>query len=221
MFLLSALIVGFLGSFHCVGMCGPIALALPTNDRSRMGFIYGRFLYNLGRITTYSILGLIVGLAGHSIALAGFQKTVSIASGVIILGVVLLPLISSKLKINGLFIYQLTSKIKILFKKLFTLKSKYTLYWIGGVNGLLPCGFVYLALMYSFNGTSKWDGMFYMFSFGLGTLPMMFGLSMTGKVFNGRFHPYIRKATPYIAVIMAAFLIGRGLLIQNQSCCHH
>ena len=118
MFILSALLVGFLDNFHCVDMFGPIVLALPTSDHSRMAFNPGRFLYNLGRITTYSILELIAGFAGHSIALAGFQKTISIGSGVLILGVVLLPLISSKLKISELFIYQLTSKIKTLFKKL-------------------------------------------------------------------------------------------------------
>lgn len=78
-----------------------------------------------------------------------------------------------------------------------------------------------LALMASLSFASNWEGMFYMLSFGLGTLPMMFGLSMTGKVFSGCLHPYIRKATPYIAVLIAAILIGRGLFIQNQSCCHH
>lgn len=221
MFYLSALAIGFLGSFHCVGMCGPIAMALPGMNQSKLAFLLGRLLYNLGRITTYSILGLLAGLAGHTLALAGFQKTVSIASGILILVIVLIPSISRQTKLNGSFIYSWTNAIKLAFKKLFTLRSKFTLYWIGLVNGLLPCGFVYLAVIASLGSPEKAGGMAYMLLFGLGTLPMMFTLSMGSKFIGAKYQPYIRKATPVIAFLMAAFLIWRGIMIENHSCCHH
>jgi sulfite exporter TauE/SafE len=85
MFYLSAWIVGFLGSFHCAGMCGPLAMALPVNRDKPASVFAGRLLYNAGRITTYMLLGMVAGLLGHTLAMAGFQKTLSIASGVLIL----------------------------------------------------------------------------------------------------------------------------------------
>ena len=85
MWLFSAFLVGFLGSFHCVGMCGPIALALPLEKKSNWSFFSGRLLYNGGRVLTYSVLGLLVGIIGHTIAMAGFQKVLSIATGILIL----------------------------------------------------------------------------------------------------------------------------------------
>src|SRR5689334_21873097 len=75
---------GFLGSFHCVGMCGPIALSLPPSS-SGYGFISGRLFYNLGRVFTYSILGLLFGFFGKGLQLAGLQQTISILSGILIL----------------------------------------------------------------------------------------------------------------------------------------
>src|SRR5688572_28103257 len=85
MFYVSAWVVGFLGSFHCAGMCGPIALALPVDRPSPAKMFFGRLLYNCGRIGTYAMLGLLAGGVGHSLALAGFQKALSISSGLLIL----------------------------------------------------------------------------------------------------------------------------------------
>ena len=66
----TALSVGFLGSFHCAGMCGPLALALPGSNGSMLSLVGGRLTYNLGRVVTYSILGLIAGLLGHKFSLS-------------------------------------------------------------------------------------------------------------------------------------------------------
>src|SRR5690349_15121201 len=81
----SAFLLGLLGSFHCAGMCGPIALALPLDQSSRMKIVAGRMMYNGGRILTYMMLGVIAGLIGHGIAYAGFQKTLSISAGLLML----------------------------------------------------------------------------------------------------------------------------------------
>jgi sulfite exporter TauE/SafE len=221
MFYLTAFIVGFLGSFHCIGMCGPIALALPVNQASPSAMFKGRLLYNFGRIITYSMLGIVFGYIGHTIALAGFQKSLSIVTGISVLIVVLLTLTWKKLSSFSFVIAGYTSKIKSIFRNLFGKKSMFTLFLIGVVNGLLPCGFVYLALAGAAASGNFLDGMSYMFLFGLGTLPVMFTLAIAGNLFGFRFQKQLKKATPFIAAALAVFLIMRGINMHDGSCCHH
>src|SRR4051812_6383152 len=91
-FFLVAISLGFLGSFHCVGMCGPIALALPVHHRTPYIKHLLILLYNSGRILTYSLLGLFAGLLGKSLSVFGFQQALSIFVGLSILVVLWLPL---------------------------------------------------------------------------------------------------------------------------------
>ena len=83
--MLSALALGFLCSFHCIGMCGPIVLALPNHYQHRYVKVYSSLLYNIGRVITYGVLGLLFGLLGEGIYLGGFQQIVSIITGVVII----------------------------------------------------------------------------------------------------------------------------------------
>ena len=221
MWLFSAFLVGFLGSFHCVGMCGPIALALPLEKKSNWSFFSGRLLYNGGRVLTYSVLGLLVGIIGHTIAMAGFQKVLSIATGILILIIAMLPFLIKRVNYLNLFLVRYTSKIKGLFKVLFGLRSRKTLFLIGVVNGLLPCGFVYPALAGAATTGTMAEGMSYMLLFGLGTVPMMLTLTMAGNIFSLRTRMIIQKISPFIAVSVAILLIARGLTIDNHSCCQH
>ena len=86
----TAVVVGLGGSLHCVGMCGPLALALAGGDRGGLRFIGGRLLYNSGRMVTYVLLGGLFGLLGGVLQLAGWQQGLSIAvGGIIMLGAVL------------------------------------------------------------------------------------------------------------------------------------
>ncbi|HLH54850.1 MAG TPA: sulfite exporter TauE/SafE family protein, partial [Verrucomicrobiae bacterium] len=80
-----ALILGLAGSLHCAGMCGPLALALPAGAGSSSGFLAGRLAYNGGRIMTYCALGLMFGLVGHSLVLAGVQRWTSIGLGLLLM----------------------------------------------------------------------------------------------------------------------------------------
>ena len=84
-------IFGIVGSFHCVGMCGPIAMALPFVGSSGWRYYVGRLLYNGGRIVTYALLGALAGAFGESLQMAGLQQTVSIVSGILILLLLVLP----------------------------------------------------------------------------------------------------------------------------------
>jgi len=89
--LYSALILGLAGSLHCMGMCGPISMLLPGDKSKRGRYILGRLIYNLGRIFTYSVLGLLVGLVGEKIALFTSQKVLFIIVGSLILLAFILP----------------------------------------------------------------------------------------------------------------------------------
>jgi hypothetical protein len=218
-FLLSALALGFLGSFHCIGMCGPIALALPLNNTGKSQLVASRLLYNIGRIVTYSLLGLVLGMMGYAIALKGFQEELSIATGILIIAGVVVSLLSQMLPSATLFISKLTSPVKRGFKKLFGLHSLASLFFIGLLNGLLPCGFVYIALGGAISTGSYTTGMLYMFLFGLGTLPMMFSLSIAGSFVGLKTQRYLRKATPLIALVLALLLIQRGITSSKDECC--
>lgn len=203
--------IGFLGSFHCIGMCGPIALALPIFQESYVKLILGRILYNLGRVVTYTLFGALFGLFGSSLALVGLQKNVSIAIGVIMLIVILMPR-KYKNKLTDFYIYKtINNFIKTSFAKLTQKKSNYSLFVIGVINGFLPCGFVYVAVAGAVSTGSVLTGAGFMALFGLGTFPVMFAASLAGKYVNMGLRKKINKLIPVFAVILAVIFILRGL----------
>src|SRR5690625_5954629 len=89
--LLTAFLFGLLGSFHCIGMCGPIAFILPVDRTSRAKGMWQTSLYHMGRLLTYTIIGVLFGLIGSSFQLFGFQQGLSIAMGVLMLLVLIIP----------------------------------------------------------------------------------------------------------------------------------
>ena len=217
----SALLVGFLGSFHCVGMCGPIAIALPKSGETKGGIIIGRLLYNIGRIVTYSLLGLIAGLIGYSFSIKGFQSELSIFSGILILIIVLFTNGNRISSFIASFFGKYTLKLKQKFKLLFSSGSPSLLFSIGLLNGLLPCGFVYLALAGALATGHCTGGMLYMTLFGLGTIPAMLTISMAGHLIGAGFKKQIRKVSPFIAIALAVLLIYRGSGEKAKCCENH
>ncbi|MFM2207853.1 MAG: hypothetical protein RL213_1828 [Bacteroidota bacterium] len=213
----SAFLVGFLGSFHCIGMCGPIALALPTGNLSVLS---GRLLYNTGRVFTYGILGALAGYLGHVIAYAGFQRDLSIVAGFLVLLFAVLPLVIHGFSPESA-LYRYTGTVKSFFRKLFGNRGWRAMLLIGMVNGLLPCGFVFLALAGAATSTSSADGLLYMLLFGAGTVPAMFTLSMAIPLFPVRMRKFIAGWTPYVSLAVAALLIYRGFTIEPSACCKH
>ena len=89
--LISALVLGLLGSFHCAGMCGPIAIALPLHGNRLPQKIYGGILYNLGRTLTYGLMGAVFGLLGQGVRMIGFQQKVSIIMGALMIFAAFFP----------------------------------------------------------------------------------------------------------------------------------
>ncbi len=195
-----AFLTGLFGSMHCVGMCGAIALSLPTRS------FVGSFLYNAGRIFTYTLLGLLFGSFGKGLDLLGMQQSLSIfLGGVIILGV-FLPQFTKITLFNKAF-FRLKQSFTPFFKK----KSHFSMFAIGSLNGLLPCGLVYLAIIGSVVQADAQEGALYMFFFGLGTLPMMQLLGIYKHLLGVEWRRRIFKMMPLFVFFLGVLLIFRGL----------
>jgi sulfite exporter TauE/SafE len=211
--LLTAFIIGLLGSVHCIGMCGPIALALPGAGMKGWQFISGRILYNSGRILTYVLIGTIFGLLGSRVAIYGLQQGLSITLGVIVVLSVVLPVkfrlkIAEVLGFNRLFV-----KVKFYFSKYLQNKNRSSLLIIGLLNGFLPCGFVYIGVTgaIAVSGSEFYMGSLFMLMFGLGTFPVMLLTSLLGKILSFNVKRKIASALPVFVLILGIIFILRGM----------
>ncbi len=208
--LLSALILGLLGSLHCIGMCGPIAFLLPLDRSNKLKKVFQLFSYHFGRLTTYAFLGLVFGLLGRSLYLFGLQQRVSIVVGVIMIVSVLLPKQFSTSKWFGPM-YHVVAKVKSLIG--FNLKNKTagSFFIIGLLNGLLPCGLVYMAVFGAIGTGQIFQGSLYMFAFGLGTVPLMTSVIYLGNYLSQPIKQKILKLIPVFVIIVGILFILRGL----------
>jgi sulfite exporter TauE/SafE len=201
-----AFMIGILGSVHCIGMCGPLAFAVPSLKPGAAHLILDKILYQFGRMTSYCILGAIIGLVGRQIWMAGMQQALSLITGCLIL----LAASSRLLKLSGG--YRVTFMLKP-FNKLFgyALKHRANHFIIGMINGLLPCGFVYLAMAAAVNTNSVQSATLYMFWFGAGTAPLMLIAALTvgfaGTIVRNRINRFI----PYLMVCLGFWFILRGM----------
>jgi sulfite exporter TauE/SafE len=206
-FLVVAFSLGFFGSLHCVGMCGPIAMAIPVHGRG-LGFrILGIYLYNSGRIFTYGILGAVLGTLGLGMKLAGYQQVLSITLGVLLLLGLILPRI---LSINNSLLLKFNMKLKGWFASWMKQKSPQALFITGLLNGLLPCGLIYVALAGATSSGETVKGALFMAVFGLGTLPAMFSVSFISSI-SKRFRLYLSHTAPVLTFVVGVMLVVRGL----------
>jgi sulfite exporter TauE/SafE len=222
----TAFILGLVGSLHCAGMCGPLALALPATGSTRLTYLGGRAAYNLGRIVTYCLLGLVFGLLGRTLALAGVQRWTSIALGVTLLA----GLFSSRKLVLWSPVAALVENLKCRMSALLRRRFLSSLALLGFLNGLLPCGLVYAACAGAVTTSGTLAGAQYMAAFGLGTVPMMLAISLSGKLVPLGLRLQLRKAIPVSVFLLATLLILRGLslgipclspdLSAGASCCH-
>ncbi len=204
-------VMGLFGSVHCAGMCGPIALALPgAGDDNRTRYISGRILYNLGRTVTYAFMGFVLGSVGLGMSFVGLQQVVSILAGVVLLIVALVPGITSSRLFHSVPV-QWPSFLKNPFRKLMKNPGLSNLFAIGLLNGLLPCGFVYMGLIAAVGFGTPLSSAGFMILFGIGTLPMMLAMSMVTGFTTPSLKAKMAKVFPYITAVIAVILILRGL----------
>lgn len=208
--LIAALAMGMLGSFHCVGMCGPLALSLPLSRDTLWAKFSGALLYNTGRIVTYAAFGAVFGSIGKTVALFGFQQWLSVILGCIIIVFILLPKRFIAFANNNMALSFL-QKLRGRLGQLFTSRTYPSLFLIGLLNGLLPCGLVYMAAAGAIATGDVGRSILFMSFFGLGTLPVMWSIAFFGNYISVSIRQKIRKAYPYMMMLVACLLIVRGL----------
>lgn len=209
--ILSGFLIGIFGSFHCVGMCGPIALGLPGKGRAGWKFIWGRILYNLGRITTYSVLGAIAGLLGVGARMFQVQQAFSIVLGILLLLWGISEITGTRLPAKWNLAGKLGTVVRQQFKHWFGKGDSKSLYMIGVLNGMLPCGLVWLALISAALTTQPLAGAALMAMFGLGTFPLMFALGWGGKFATAKFRSRVNRLLPYTVVVFGILFMLRGM----------
>ena len=232
--ILSAFFLGALGSTHCIGMCGPITLSLPTVNNTNYSRFVSGLLYNIGRLVMYSCLGLLIGISGYSAGLMGFQNRLSVLLGTLMLILLFFPVINKKwdqIRVIGFIFNQIRKSISRLFNN----QSYLGVFAIGLLNGLLPCGLVYIALAGAVAAGNMQGSMMFMLFFGLGTFPLLWAFSFFGIFATMKMRRVFKLTYPIVIFVMACMLILRGLDIDilhhylhsnlnisgNSIGCHH
>jgi len=192
-------------------MCGPLVAALPTPEHRSASFIVGRIAYNVGRVSTYAILGVVVGLGGSVLSMAIHGMTMSVVSGVL-----MIMLASAQLLLhwNVPVPAQVHRLLQPMRKRLATLMQQHSVAAMAGVgmlNGLLPCGLVTAALVGATGTGSALSAAGFMTAFGIGTVPMMTALAVGLPLATGRWKNRFRTAAPIVALLLGVVITIRGL----------
>lgn len=205
--MISALLLGLASSLHCIGMCGPLVMSIPVQHLPQHKKLLGILLYQFGRIGTYMLLGVLAGLIGWRIGIAGWQQVFSIVMGIIILFFLLSRLFLKKREGWKWFNQKITRLISWSMHR----HSFSGMCLMGAANGLLPCGMVYIAITGAMATGTILNATLFMFVFGLGTLPALFSLAFWGSRLSWQNRRAMRKLVPYAVGLTAILLIIRGL----------
>ena len=207
----SALVLGLMGSFHCVGMCGPIAFMLPVDHNKPAKKLFQVFLYHLGRLMAYGIIGLVFGFLGKGLYVFGLQQKLSIIIGAIMILLVLIPYKTFSKYNFSKPIYSILAKVKNQLGKELKKRSPDTFLTIGFLNGFLPCGLVYMALFGSMATASPWLGALFMVLFGMGTIPLMTTAVYFGSMLKGAAKKSVQRLIPVFVILIGLLFILRGM----------
>lgn len=209
--LISAFVLGLLGSFHCVGMCGPIAFMLPVDRTNSYKKTLQIAIYHFGRLLSYSIIGLIFGLVGKGLYIFGLQQQLSIVIGVLMIVVVLIPYKTFNKYNFSKPLFKLISRVKSALGEALKKKTSDTFLTIGFLNGFLPCGLVYMALFAAIATGNTYQGSLYMLFFGLGTIPLMTTAIYFSSILKGNMRQRIQNIIPVFVIFIGILFILRGL----------
>ncbi|HEY0899522.1 MAG TPA: sulfite exporter TauE/SafE family protein, partial [Sphingobacteriaceae bacterium] len=194
-----AFFTGLFGSLHCVAMCGPLVMAMPFQNTSALSLLLQRLLYQVGRISVYSIFGLLAGFIGSGFDMMGLQQALSLITGIILLFIAGFHFFGKQnQKLQNIQSRMVAPLVNLMAKHL---SKPYGGLFAGALNGLLPCGMVYVALAGSLNANSILAGGQFMFFFGLGTTPLMLLASFAPLLFKRRLN--VPLITPYLFLITA------------------
>ncbi len=198
---LAALTLGFAGSLHCAGMCSPLIMTVANITPEAM---FNRVVYNVGRILTYGVMGMLVSSIGAVLPISKYQNIFSIVLGMCLLVLGIMGTSGIRIPFLNKAVSRFSNFIKAKFGTLIRKKNYYSMLLMGALNGLLPCGLTYIALALCVGTNNPQEGFVYMFVFGLGTLPVMLGLVS--------FLPLLTKRLP-VPILSRGLLILSGLLL--------
>jgi sulfite exporter TauE/SafE len=212
--LLSILLLsGFLGSIgHCLGMCGPLVIMLGIQIKNQQLSVWpAHFLYHTSRIIVYAMLGAIVGGIG---SLLGIGSQINIVAGIAstILGMVVALFGFGYL--GWLSILQLdtpTQWFGRVFSRVLKRGGLSGVIFLGALNGVLPCGLVYSALLLSASGGGVFQGMLGMLFFGIGTFPALIFVGLGAGALSARFRQMLTRFAGVLMVVAGLQLTFRGL----------
>jgi len=216
--LVSALLVGLLGSTHCLGMCGGIvgALTLGLKEdirRSPMRLFPYLLAYNVGRIASYAVAGAAIGyLSAQILRIAPPESArliVKLVSGgfMLLLGCYLAgwwPALAVLEKLGG----KLWTRIEPLGRKFLPVNHPLKALGFGLIWGWLPCGMVYAALAWALAAGNATDGALLMIAFGLGTLPMLFAIGAAARWLS-QFaqQPWVRRGAGMLVILFGLYTL--------------
>jgi hypothetical protein len=201
---ITAFLLGLMGSLHCAGMCGPLVLMTPVTGKSRSAFFASKLAYHAGRLATYALLGAFFGLVGESLVFAGIQRWLSLLIGILML---LAIFFATPFKTR---LTAIPMSIKKIFGKLIHSRTLLSIFALGATNGLLPCGLVYAAATASIAVGSLPASIAYMLLFGLGTLPMLLAISLMGQRLPLLNRPFVQKLVPITVALVGLIMILRS-----------
>jgi len=202
-----AFFIGLFGSVHCIGMCGPLAFAVPVTTHKWWLLVADKFLYNIGRILSYTLIGGLVGLLGRQLWLSGLQQAVSLISGLLIIMAGFSRIFKLQLY-KSMSLKRLFSPVNILLN--YALQHRAGHLAIGVINGFLPCGFVYLALVGAINTNGSVATAQYMFWFGIGTFPLMLIATVSSGFVGPLLRRRINRTMPYLMICLGFWFLLRG-----------
>ncbi len=210
-----AFTLGLFGSLHCIGMCGPLAIAFSNQDgNTQSSNIKSALFYNLGRTATYTLFGLVFGILGRFLFVAELQKIVSIILGILLIVSFLFNIDLDRTINQNDAIKKYYFSIRKFIAEMMNKSQNYHPFQLGMANGLLPCGLVYLALAGALATGDIIGGAGFMTIFGLGTLPMLFALTIGMSLFSPNFRSRFRKILPYVTLFFGVFLVYRGVVVD-------
>lgn len=211
---ITGFLLGLAGGLHCAGMCGPIAMALPSSGGTRANVVTEKLFYQLGRIGTYTTLGLIVGFGASVFDLAGYGRVASLVAGTLMVVTAIVQIVWHRTLVPSGPLHRITEPVRREMRKLLHQHSFVALVGIGACNGLLPCGLVVSALLGSASTTDPLGGAIFMATFGIGTLPVMMSIALGGGFLTKRLQKTMRMALPVISIVIGSIVILRGMALD-------
>jgi sulfite exporter TauE/SafE len=203
--------MGLIGSTHCIGMCGPLAMALPVNTKSKWEKLFLALTYNLGRVTTYTLLGAGIGAGSAFVIPAAWQSSFSISVGILMLLSAVFIFVLQRKKAIQILPDKWIKKVSQLIASRMQSGRNIDVFLIGFLNGLLPCALVYAALVTAFASGSVMNSMVFMMFFGFGTLPAMWGILFFSQWITQGIRQRLNSIFPFMYALMGILLIARGL----------